>query len=71
MKQIDKSKVKVAWCKCGKSISLVCTMPHAETDKDSQKEFSDFAEAECKIQIITMHQFKKKPFLTCSCKKHV
>jgi len=67
MEKTDLRKVKVAWCKCGKSISLVSAMPHAEIDKDSIKEFTEFAKDGCKIQIITMHVFKQKPFLTCKC----
>lgn len=35
--KLDRRKVKVAWCKCGKSVNLVCTMPYAEIDKDSIK----------------------------------
>lgn len=61
----DNRKVKVAWCKCGRSIKLASVLQHAETNKEAQKEFASFAKDGCKIQIMTLDMFKTKPFMTC------
>jgi hypothetical protein len=65
---MSEKKVKIAYCKCGKSVQLVSTLPHAESCKDTVKEFSAFANAGHKIDYVTLAKFKTMDFLTCDCK---
>lgn len=59
MKNKDKQKCKVAYCKCGIRVLLVATLPEAESDKKIIKDFQKLASNGHIVDYITVEQLKE------------
>jgi len=59
----DPKMVKVYYCKCGQTVQLVSTLPHAQTDRPTRKNFRDAEKWGRKVETMTLAEFKKKPFM--------
>lgn len=52
-------RCKVAFCKCGVRVQLVCSLPEGDTDKDILKEFTEFAKLGRKIDYMPVDEMKE------------